>query len=231
MLINPPPLSGPNCDPISNPCTTVTVYASDTCLDGMPGWSCTQDTTSSYWIFAYWDEIYDPQAPSKAQNCAKGLKMAGQNQSAVDRANNDWDMLQAVGDVYGVDPAMLAAIGIRESGFQNSVQPGPFGANTTGIGIFQITNGSVPWMNSLTPMWAASYAASLLSSNMSTLATDFPNFTPTQLLQATAASYNFGAGNISGNPATIDYGSAPATKLHPELGNYGSDILLLMDCF
>lgn len=109
--------------------------------------------------------------------------------------------------LYGVDPAMLAAIGVRETGFQNSVQPGPFQANKTGIGIFQITNGSVPWVNSLTPMWAASYAASQLSSNIFTLAAAFPNFTSTQLLQATAASYNFGTPTISGNPATIDVGT------------------------
>ena len=55
----------------------------------------------------------------------------------------------------------------------------------------------------------------------------FPNFTPTQLLQATAASYNIGLWGISGNPNTIDWGTAPAGAN----GNYGSDILLLMNCF
>lgn len=71
--------------------------------------------------------------------------------------------------------------------------------------------------------WAANYAANLLNTNMKTLADDFPNFTPGQLLQATAASYNFGVSNISGNPATIDVGSTG--------GNYGSNIVNLMTCF
>ena len=58
---------------------------------------------------------------------------------------------------------------------------------------------------------------------MATLSTAFPNFTPTQLTQATAASYNFGVSNISGNPATIDVGTTG--------GNYGSNVVNLMSCF
>jgi len=58
---------------------------------------------------------------------------------------------------------------------------------------------------------------------MATLAARFPNFTSEQLLQATAASYNFGTSNISGNPNTIDKGTTG--------NNYGSNVLLLMDCF
>jgi hypothetical protein len=46
----------------------------------------------------------------------------------------------------------------------------------------------------------------MLSSNMATLSAAFPNFNSGQLLQATAASYNFGTSNISGNPNTIDVG-------------------------
>ncbi len=29
----------------------------------------------------------------------------------------------------------------------------------------------------------------------------------------------------------MDWGTAPGEREHPQLGNYGSDILLLMDCF
>lgn len=58
---------------------------------------------------------------------------------------------------------------------------------------------------------------------MTYLAANFPNFTAAQLLQATAAAYNFGTGNISGNPSTIDVGSAG--------GNYGNNVVKLMDCF
>ena len=64
----------------------------------------------------------------------------------------------------------------------------------------------------------------MLSSNMSYLGRKFPNFTPAQLLQATADSYNFGRKGISGNPDTMDIG----TKPH---GNYGTLVLEIMNCF
>jgi hypothetical protein len=73
------------------------------------------------------------------------------------------------------------------------------------------------------PETAANYAAMELDSDMTTLAAKFPNFTAAQLLQATAAAYNFGTGNISGNPNTIDVGTAG--------GNYGSNVVQLMTCF
>jgi hypothetical protein len=93
----------------------------------------------------------------------------------------------------------------------------------TGFGIFQITNGSVSWMSSLNPTWAAGYAANLLASNMNYLAA---KYTGQSLLQATAASYNmnpYNPNNFTGNPATIDNGTTN--------NNYGGDILLLMHCF
>lgn len=169
----------------------------------------------------------NPPPPPGYEDCMKGLAVANKNFGAVQRALDNWGMLQAVGGLYGVNPSLLGAIGIRETGFQNVIQPGPMKGNKTGFGTFQVTNGSVPWTSSMNPMWGASYAANLLTSNMNTLQNKFPNFTPTQLLQATAASYNFGKGNISGNPATIDWGTAPGGAN----GNYGSDILLLMNCF
>jgi hypothetical protein len=58
---------------------------------------------------------------------------------------------------------------------------------------------------------------------MNTLSEQHPNLDATQLLQGTAASYNFGTGNISGNPATIDVGTTG--------GNYGANALQLIDCF
>jgi hypothetical protein len=57
--------------------------------------------------------------PQKQKLCAYALKTAGQNMSAVDRANAAWDTLQAAADANGIDPALLAANGVRESGFQN----------------------------------------------------------------------------------------------------------------
>lgn len=71
---------------------------------------------------------------------------------------------------------------------------------------------------------AADCAANLLASDMAYLEQKFPNFTANQLMQATAAAYNFGPGNIHGDPAKIDVGTNPN-------GNYGSNILGLMNRF
>ncbi|MGA2335886.1 MAG: RHS repeat-associated core domain-containing protein [Terriglobales bacterium] len=164
----------------------------------------------------------------KQQNCAKGLQMANKSTAAVNRANTAWDTLQTAADANNVDPAMLAAIGVRESNFQNVNQgDGP------GVGVFQITvspNSGVTATQAGNLAWAANYAAAMLDSNMDFLGNQpqLQSFTQTQLLQATAASYNMGLGNprgsnFSGNPNTIDVGT--------KYNNYGSNILLLMDCF
>jgi hypothetical protein len=49
------------------------------------------------------------------------------------------------------------------------------------------------------------------------------SFSPAQLEQATAASYNLGKYGIGGNPSTIDAGSTG--------GNYGSTVVSLSACF
>jgi hypothetical protein len=73
-------------------------------------------------------------------DCQKGLKeaMPGTPISAMDlavnRAVSNWNVLETAGEANGIDPAMLAAIGIRETGFRNISQ-----TNGLGTGIFQIT--------------------------------------------------------------------------------------------
>lgn len=173
--------------------------------------------------------VWDNLSPT----CQKGLQTAmpgsttAEMLAALTSADAAQSTLQAATSGTSISWIMVAAIGIRESGFQNRTEVDGAGL---GVGIFQI---SVPGSGltkdqagNLTT--AANYAAQLLNSNMATLAAKFPNFTPAQLLQATAASYNFGTGNISGNPSTIDAGSAPAPKAP---GNYGSNIVNLMNCF
>ena len=132
----------------------------------------------------------------------------------------------------GLTPAFLAAIGIEETGFNNIQQACKSGVSwgdpsCAGDGIFQIDlskNPSVSQSDAENTSFAAVWAANYLGGNMNKLGQLFPNFEPTQLLQATAASYNFGIGNISGNPNTIDVGTKPS-------GNYGSTVLGIMNCF
>jgi hypothetical protein len=170
-----------------------------------------------------WDQL--------SADCQSALTtaMAGPNSAsanalrlaALDRATAAASTLQTAAQGTVVPWQLLAAIGIRETNFQNISQ-----ANGNGRGIFQIdigVNPSVTAAQAFDPAWAAAWAANRLDSNYFELASDHPNFTQAQLWQATAASYNFGTGNISGNPNTIDVGTTG--------NNYGSNIMNLMKCF
>jgi hypothetical protein len=149
------------------------------------------------------------------------LALAHADEAGVIRAIAAWGTIVAAALNAHIDPALLAAIALRETDFRNIDQ-----ANGLGRGWFQIDLGahpSVTWAQAHDLTFAANYAANILATNMATLARDFPNFTHDQLLQATTASYNFGTGNISGNPATIDQGTTG--------NNYGSNVLNLAKAF
>jgi RHS repeat-associated protein len=163
-----------------------------------------------------------PDTSSPSQDCLNALATAGANTDALTRATDNWSAIQSAAAANGIDPNLLAAIAIRESGFQNIAQIG----GGQGAGVFQIDLGQNPTVapaQAYDPTFAANFAGSMLATNSATLARQHPNLNPTQLLQATAASYNFGTGNISGNSNTIDVGSTG--------GNYGSNVLGLMACF
>ena len=154
--------------------------------------------------------------------CPSALKTAGQNQGAVNRALSSWNTISLAATANGIDPALLAAVGVRETGFQNIWQSG----GGMGAGVFQIDlgiNSDITPDQAFNVAFAANYAAGMLASNGARLASKFTRFTSGQLTQATAASYNFGVRNISGNPATIDRGSSG--------NNYGSNVVGLMSCF
>jgi len=141
--------------------------------------------------------------------------------AALNRATAAESTLTTATANTSISWTMLAAVGLRETAFQNINQ-----TNGNGVGVFQIdlgVNSSVTASQAGNMSWAANYAAQMLNSNMATLAASYPNLTQGQLLQATAASYNFGTGNISGNPNTIDVGTTN--------NNYGSNITQLMTCF
>lgn len=164
----------------------------------------------------------DASGLCSSKKCEDALTAAGQTMSAVQNAEANWVSIQnAVAD-SSIDPALVAAIGIRETGFTNIAQIG----GGQGAGVFQIDLGANPSISTTQAYnvpFAANIAAAMLNRNMSILASSHPNFTKNQLLQATAASYNFGTGNITGNPSTIDTGTTG--------NNYGSNVVNLMSCF
>ena len=96
---------------------------------------------------------------------------------------------------------------------------------TVVMGLAEASTGfeTKPESSMLTPR-PANFAANMLGTNMAYLADRFPKFNPDQLLQATAASYNLGAHKFTGNPNTIDVGSAG--------NNYGSNVAAIANnCF
>jgi RHS repeat-associated protein len=166
------------------------------------------------------------------KGCAAALKTAGANGSAINNYYNNYQApINSAANANGVDPNLLAAVGVRESGLP--ANPDVVQANGNGRGLFQIDLGGNPNVSTaqaFDPTSSANFAAGMLSSNMSFLANAHPNFNGVQLAQATAATYNMGLGNhpvgknISGNPNTIDAGTTG--------GNYGSNVVAIsVDCF
>ena len=134
-----------------------------------------------------------PNRPISA-TCGSTLTTDKKNTAAVTRADDDWGMIETTATAHHIDPALLAAIGVRESGFMNVPQAG----GGPGMSVFQITMGpGVTQAQASNVSWAANYATNLLADNMQTLADEYPTLTAAQLLQATAASYNFGVRNIT----------------------------------
>jgi RHS repeat-associated protein len=133
----------------------------------------------------------DPDTSNPSQSCLNALAVAGANNTALARAVANWNAIQSAAAANGIDPALLAAIGVRETGFQNIAQIG----GGQGAGLFQIDLGQNPNVTSAQAYnipFAANFAANMLATNGAALAAAHPNLNPTQLLQATAASYNLG---------------------------------------
>lgn len=176
----------------------------------------------------------DPEGASgdkeedKKAKCDAALKAAKKDTKAVNRAKAAWDILKdAAGKTKNIPPEMLAAVGVRETGFMNVAEAGDVVGRPRGEGVFQLTGQKgVSSSQAFDVGFSANFAARLLQNNFDRLTARLGGtFTPDQLIHATAASYNLGAGKkgISGNPATIDKGSAG--------NNYGANVLGLMACF
>ena len=166
-----------------------------------------------------WERALQP-----INDCNSALATAHQDRGAIARAGAAWDVLHAAANAYNIPTALLAATGVRETGFRNVQEVLKNGEPGPGMGFFQLTNQKgVTKEDASNIYFAANFAANMLSSNRSALSSSFPSFTSGQLMQATAASYNFGTGNIRGDPSRIDVGTTG--------GNYGSNVVHLMSCF
>lgn len=165
--------------------------------------------------------------------CSSALKTGGGNKAGLKNTMTAWPLIQSASMANGIAPGLLGAIGIRETNFSNVAEKDPGdGKPHLGRGYFQIDlggNKGVTEAQAFNLKFSSNFAAHLLSSNMSYIAAHDPSFNQIQLFQATAATYNMGLfnrntgkPNISGNPSTIDQGTAN--------GNYGNNVVGLMSC-
>ncbi len=155
--------------------------------------------------------------------CRAALSEAKADKAGLERAYANWPALQSAAGAHEGDPSLLAAVGVRETDFENIAEYN--GGN--GRGYFQIDIGKNPGVSESEAFsigFASNFAATMLTTNLYILQAKHPNLNPGQLLQATAASYNAGVGNTSGNPKTIDIGTTG--------NNYGSNTVTIRNaCF
>jgi len=154
--------------------------------------------------------------------------------SALNRALAKLAVLTAAGDAHGVDPALLGAIGLRETGFRNINQP-----NGQGVGLFQIDLGQNPSVTAgqaSNVAFAANWAAAYLSGNAKDLAANYPDLSTMSLagfsgygdmsVIAPADTYNLGLGGVK---------KFLNNTFDPDLGttgeNYGQNVWQLTKCF
>ena len=175
-----------------------------------------------------------------SEECARGLVTAGYGPDAVERASQSESVLQEAAAQYGIDWKMLAAIGIYETGFRNLNEKDGHG---NAVGVFQFADTSgVPADTASKLREAAFAAANLLSQNKSTIQSAFPDLSGRMLEWAMVASWNRGAGGVVSNLQnghTPDYHTSPiySNGVHTGryrgggTGQYGTDVLHLMDCF
>jgi RHS repeat-associated protein len=83
-----------------------------------------------------WAQMVDQYGIS--EKCARGMVTAQKTIGSIRAATGAKDILEGAATKYGLDWRLLAAIGVRESGFKDILQIG----GGPGVGVFQITTSS-----------------------------------------------------------------------------------------
>ncbi|OLE52183.1 MAG: hypothetical protein AUG51_19715 [Acidobacteria bacterium 13_1_20CM_3_53_8] len=170
-----------------------------------------------------------------SQACLDALAVAGfkkpqEAQDAINRAKAAWDILTRAGGAHSIDPRILAALGIRETGFRNIT-----GDHGHGHGIFQFDDHSYPDARN----WAydPGTAADRASAKVAGLIQSFTKFGPELAVAGALRGYNAGhvratgrmLGRIANGQAGVnilDRGTAPGNP------TYVTDVLAIAkNCF
>jgi RHS repeat-associated protein len=168
-----------------------------------------------------------PAKPKPNEACLKDLKTAGQNAQALDNASNNWGALGNAAGGSVVSASLLAAIGIRESGFNpNAVQAGG-----QGVGAFQIDLGQNPTVTrsqAFNVSSAANWAVSNITSGYNLYAR--LGYGPVGSLAGAIRNYN-GSGGIP-TSTLLNAGYLPYLDLGTTRNNYLSNVVAIArDCF
>ncbi len=181
-------------------------------------------------------------------DCARGLfERSGPNGRPTDesqfealrhmleRAREFESVLRSAGEAFSVDWSILAAIGIRETGFQNIAEIGGGG----GRGVFQIDitrNRGVTEEQAFNIDRAARWTAQNLYNNLVDLLNGDVNFN--EATQMAVAAHNRGIGGILDQIRSLTRRGLPASSLtaaevdaRTTGRNYGANVLDISRCF
>jgi hypothetical protein len=178
------------------------------------------------------------EAYGLSETCAKALVVAGKTPANLTLANGQMDLLKTAANAAGIDWKLLAAIGVRESGFMNKDERKQDGTIGNGRGVFQIDlsqNRGVTEAEANDVAFAANWAATTLAGNAKAISGKLPGLSAEMSIWMMVSSYNTGVGgqlfrfNAGYDP---DWHTAPVdAKKGIYHNNYGRNVLGLKDCF
>jgi hypothetical protein len=168
------------------------------------------------------------------KNRPTSMTQFGAYAAMLDRANASGEVLQEAAESAGIDWKLLAAIGVRESGFQNIAQ----GNGGAGTGVFQIDlvqNPSITEEQAYDLKFSSIWAANYLATSADTLEGEF-GIGGDRLVSFVAASYNRGVAGVRNSirsqmlrGGSID--DVRSVDMGTTFKNYGQNILYIRECF
>ena len=168
--------------------------------------------------------------PGHSEQCLRGLRTAGQNRAAINRANENQQNLRDAASAHGVDWRILAAVSIRETGFRNIAQEsGPGRAG----GYFQIDFNAHPSITAEQAYdidWAANWTATQFGDDINEY--EAAGFTPELSVAGAIRNHNTGS-KFTLKKLTRDSRRGGLRNLNAGTwhNNYVSNVLDLIDCF
>jgi RHS repeat-associated protein len=171
-----------------------------------------------------------PVPPAHWKDCLRALHENPNEpfSPALLRVSQNWKTLEAAGAANGVDPALLASIGLQESGFQpNAIQ-----SNGQAVGAFQVDlgqNKQATAAQALDVAWSANFAGGLIAHSYSLYVSTYG---PALATAGAIRNYN-GTGGVP-TSVLLATGYVPYLDVgtNPPLHNYVSSVLnIRVNCF